>query len=154
MVENGTKFNATLSDYLREVHCDCPKCGENSIILAKSKYSMPWVPYDVNLTWQSCTYRETSANNLSHEHFINFNYSAGVEPYFGYQLTHHLNIKGNPLSIFSPKHATDISEYIESENRPRPENTKWAMVNRLPKWLKLAKNRQIVLKALAKVASC
>ena len=112
---------------------------------------MPWNPYDVVLTCKSCMYRKIWDESKDHMHFINFNYSEGIEPYFGYQLTNHINIKGNPLSIFSPKHALDIAEYIEAEDRPNPENAKWSMVNRLPKWVKLAKNRKIVLKALSKV---
>lgn len=150
-VENRTKFNATLNNYLREVHCECPKCGESSIISAESKYSMPWRPYNVLLSCKNCMHRQNWNEEKDYTYFVNFNYSDGIEPYFGYQLTNHISIKGNPLSIFSPKHALDIAEYIEAEDRPHPENSKWSMVNRLPKWVKLAKNRKVVLKALSKI---
>gem|GEM_PF-1775030 len=46
---------------------------------------------------------------------------------------------------------SDIREYIEMKIRPRPANKKWAMVNNLPEWMKLAKNRVAVLKGLEKL---
>ncbi len=148
---NRTKFNASLNNYLREVHCICPKCGGNSIISAGSEYSMPWVPFNVKFICLNCTYRSTGYESKDSMHFVNFNYAEGLEPYFGYQLRFHINIKGHPLFIFNLKHAEDIVEYVAVEDRPNPENSKWSMVNRLPKWVKLSKNRKAVLKSLTRL---
>lgn len=57
----------------------------------------------------------------------------------------------NNLVVFSRKHAQDLIDYIGAEVRPSPENITWAMVNRLPTWMKLARNRETVLKALNRV---
>ena len=54
----------------------------------------------------------------------------------------------NHLAVFSRRHAQDLIDYIGADDGPSPENSKWAMVNRMPKWMKLVKNRGTVLKAL------
>ncbi|KLN66440.1 MULTISPECIES: hypothetical protein [Vibrio] len=145
------KFNATLNDYFREVHCICPKCKGHAIITAESKYALPWRPSNVSLVCHGCAYRETWPIPSWKSDFVNYNPGSGIEPYFGYSLFFGVTIKGKTLGILSPKHANDISEYIAYALRPSPINSKWSMVNRLPKWVISAKNRSLVLKALSKI---
>ncbi len=142
------KFNAALTDYLREVYCICPKCGSQAIIRAQSKYAIPWNPYDVCFTCLGCPNREKWPSSSWASDFSSFNPANGFEPYFGNQLALQTSVKGQVLAALNPVHAKDIAEYVAAENRPAPINSKWAMVNRLPTWVKLAKNRNIVIRAL------
>jgi len=150
-VLNAGKYNATLNDYLREVHCICPKCGNNAVITAESKFALPWRPYEVSLVCHSCPNRESWPSANWKSDFTNFNPALGIELYFGYRLAFQVSIKGQCLVVFSPVHAADIAEYVAATNRPSPANSKWSMVNRLPKWVKIAKNRAAVLRALNKL---
>ena len=147
-VDRLGKFNATLTDYLREVFCICPKCGSKAIIRAESKYAIPWRPYNVSFTCLGCPNREQWPSSSWVSDFLNLNPAHGFEPYFGYQLALQADIKGTALAVLSPSHAKDIAEFVAEKNRPAPANSKWAMVNRLPKWVKLARNRDHVLRAL------
>ena len=142
------KFNATLTDYLREVFCVCPKCGSIAIIRAESKYAIPWCPYNVSFTCLSCPNREQWPSSSWASDFSDFNPAYGIEPYFGYQLALQANVKGGVLAVLNPSHARDIAEFVAEKNRLAPANSKWAMVNRLPKWVKLARNRDHVIRAL------
>ena len=145
--DNG-KYNATLNDYLREVICVCPKCGGPARITAKSKYAIPWNPTNVMFICLKCPNRQTWTSQPGKTDFANYNPSDGNEPYFGYPLYLQEKVVQHVLVAFSKKHVEDLVEYIAAKDRPSPENSKWAMVNRLPKWVKLAKNRTPVLKAL------
>lgn len=148
-ISEYNKFNAGLNDYLREVICICPKCGGAAKISAESKYTLPWEPYCIKFICLNCPQRESWPSSTWKSDFINYNPSNGYEPYFGYQLYLQESVCQNNLIVFNRKHAEDLAEYIKAEHRPSPKNTKWSMVNRLPKWMKLAKNRTSVLKALS-----
>lgn len=150
-VSNPGKYNATLNDYLREVHCVCPKCGGNAVINASAKCALPWKPFDVSLVCHGCPHREDWPSSNWQSDFRSHDPACGIEPYFGYELSLPVTIKGHNLGVFSPKHASDIAEYVAATDRPSPANAKWAMVNRLPKWVKHAKNREAVLLALNKL---
>ncbi len=150
VTEHG-KYNATLNDYLREVICVCPKCGGPARITADSKYALPWDPYDVKFICLKCAHRATWPSKRWQSDFVNFNPSNGYEPYFGCQLYFQEKVGQEILMVFSRTHAEELAEYIEAEDRPSPGNSKWAMVNRLPKWVKLAKNRTSVLRALSRI---
>jgi hypothetical protein len=147
-VLNPEKYNATLTDYLREVHCVCPSCGGHAYIRAEAKYAIPWKPTNVKFTCTNCARREDWPSGNWKSNFEAFDPSNEHEPYFGYKLYFPRIICGKNISILSLEHAKDIAEYIAAYDRPSPQNSKWAMVNRLPKQLKLAKNRETVLKAL------
>ena len=145
------KYIATLNDYLREVICVCPKCDGPARITADSKYALPWRPYDVKLVCLKCPHRESWPSQKWKSDFVHYNPSSGYEPYFGYQLYFQEPVGQNNLAIFSKKHFADLTEYIEAKHKPSPENRKWSMVNRLPKWIKLSKNRTAVIRALNRI---
>jgi len=150
-VQNPGKYNATLTDYLREVHCVCPSCGGHARITAEAEYAIPWEPTNVRFICTNCARRETWPSEKFKSKFEGFDLRNGFEPYFGYKFYFSRIICGEIVSIFSQDHAKDIAEYISAHDRPSPQNSKWAMVNRLPKQFKLAKNRDAVIKALKSI---
>ncbi|BCR23989.1 hypothetical protein KAM429_41350 [Aquipseudomonas alcaligenes] len=134
-------FNACLTDYLREVHCICPKCGGSAIITADSKCAIPWRPFDVKFTCPTCPYRAEWPHPSWKSIFESYNPSDGKEPYFGFNLLAVEQVGGRPLAILSPAHGRDIEYFVSASHRPSPANTKWSMISRLPTWVKLARNR-------------
>ncbi|MBL8186752.1 MAG: hypothetical protein JNK38_02020 [Acidobacteria bacterium] len=139
------QFNACLTDYLREVFCQCPRCGKRARIQASARVAMPWLPTDVTFLCTHCVLRHGWPLPQWQSDFINFHPGEGREPYFGYPLWAIGNIGSNSLAILNTEHASDLIAYVSASDRPRPKNTKWAMVNRLPKWVLLRKNRDRVL---------
>ena len=142
------RINACLTDYLREVCCKCPRCQGRAIIRADSKYSMPWNPIDVSFVCPNCTFHHGWPILSWTSQFDNFDLLTGIEPYFGYSLWAMETVSQNTIGVLNSQHADDLASFISATDRPRPENSKWAMVNRLPQWMLLAKNRQRVLKAV------
>ena len=142
------RLNACLTDYLREIVCKCPNCASKALIRADSKYAMPWDPFDVSFVCPNCTFHHGWPAPSWKSDFHAFNLSNTIEPYFGYSLWASETVSQNVIGILNLQHANDLSLFISATDRPRPENSKWAMVSRLPRWMLLAKNRDRVLRAI------
>lgn len=144
-------FNACLTDYLRVVFCKCPRCGKRSMIQAESRYAIPWQPTDVSFTCASCTLRHGWPIPNWKSDFANFNPANGCEPYFGYTVWAVGQLGNHVLAILNRQHADDLSAFVALTDRPRPANSKWSMVNRLPRWILLGKNRERVIRLIAEL---
>jgi hypothetical protein len=142
-------FNASLTDYLREVYCVCPSCSSPAVIRANSQYAFQWVPTEVKFTCTHCPFRIDWPSPQWVSRFDAYNPSDAVEPYFGLSLLAVEQVAGHTLAVLSPSHADDLAHFVRSRHRPRPKNSKWAMVNRLPTWVKLSRNRAKVLRAIS-----
>ena len=144
-------FNACLTDYLREVICKCPRCAQRAVIRASSRYALPWIPTDVSFTCTSCVLRHGWPIPTWESDFVHFNPSDEREPYFGYSLWAVGRIGKDNLAILNTEHAKDLAAFVGATDRPRPQNSKWSMVNRFPKWILLRKNRDRVLTLIAEL---
>ena len=138
-------------DYSRLVVCECPRCGAPAHIEANSEYSIPWRPSFVNFHCSACAHNPSWSMGAGCSSFIAYDPSSGLEPYFGFKLLLQESVRGKNLVAFNLAHATDILHYTRELNRPSPENSKWAMVSRLPAWAKSAKNRPAISKALKRI---
>ncbi|MFI3220089.1 MAG: hypothetical protein QX189_13390 [Methylococcales bacterium] len=63
---------------------------------------------------------------------------------------------GNTLWVYNPQQLAELKEWIQADLREREKDSTWGWSNqsyfsRLPRWLKLAKNRTVVLSAIAKL---
>ena len=144
-------LNAQLSDYLREIVCKCPKCGQRAAICAESNMAWPWHPKRVSFTCPCCVLQHGWPVAGWTSDFTNFKPAKGREPYFGYQIWAMTVVGKNNLALLNREHAADLEAFIGEIDRPRPQNTKWSMLNRLPKWMLLKKNRHRVLGAINKL---
>ena len=144
-------FNACLTDYLRVVFCKCPRCANRAVIQAESRYAIPWHPINVRFTCPSCAFHHDWPAPTWESDFANFDPANSREPYFGYTIWAVGQIGGDVLAILNHQHADDLSAFVILENRPRPQNSKWSMVNRLPKWVLLGKNREKVVGLIAQL---
>jgi hypothetical protein len=145
------KYNAALTDYLREVICKCPRCGQRARIQATARCAIPWRPTNVTFICAHCVLHHGWPIAEWESDFENFNPSEGREPYFGYELWAIGNLGNKILAILNKEHANELASFIAASDRPRPENTKYAMVNRLPRWIILRKNRDQVLRLIRKL---
>lgn len=72
-----------------------------------------------------------------------------IDPVFGLLLWYKNLVKGNIFWAYNLRHLTEIKNYVQAILRERTtERFKMTMVERLPDFIKLAKNRQEVLRAI------
>lgn len=128
------------NDYLTWVHRTCPKCGGNTVIKSESKYALTWPADNDTLTSRGCPCREKWPGENWKSGFIHYNPASGIEPYFGYKLSLQTIIYAHSFSVNCLTHAEDIAGHDAATDKPTPADSKWAMVDRLPKWVKVANN--------------
>ena len=73
------------------------------------------------------------------------------DPVFNLPLWFQCDIKGQVFWAFNRQHLLEIRNYVASKLRERQTATHTTMVERLPQFLKAAKNRIAILKALDKL---
>ena len=71
-----------------------------------------------------------------------------IDPYFGLELWLQITIKDNILWVYNNEHLKYLKEYVASELREDNTRYKYSIVSNLPKWVKLAKNRGLIIKKL------
>ena len=71
-----------------------------------------------------------------------------IDPYFGLELWLQIAVKDNTLWVYNAEHLKYLQEYVTSELREDDARHKYSLVTNLPKWIKVAKNRDLVLKKL------
>ena len=71
--------------------------------------------------------------------------------YFLQPLWLQINCCGKRLWAYNEKHLEFIENYVSATLRERSPNANRSLASRLPKWIKSAKNRGDILKAIAKL---
>lgn len=74
-----------------------------------------------------------------------------IDPYFGLPLALQANCKHGVVWVYNLEHLAEYRAVIQADLRERGKVPNWAWIVRLPKWIKHAKNRSHVLKALRRI---
>jgi hypothetical protein len=74
-----------------------------------------------------------------------------TDPYFGMQLWLQTSVDDNILWAYNFEHLTYIKEYVEAKLREAVAGGKYSLAWKLPKFIKAAKNRQKILKAIKRL---
>ena len=74
--------------------------------------------------------------------------SNGKDPHFGYEYWLLKNIKGNSFWALNYEHLDYLKRYIQAKIRERDNRSHWTMVEKLPKFIKSAKNRIELIKCI------
>ena len=109
------------------------------------------IPSYINITCKYCkTINKVSQN---WESYIEKYKDSGIkDPAFGLPLWYQDSVKGNTIWAYNLRHITEIKNYVRSTLRERTtDRFKMTMVEKLPDFIKLAKNREEVLKALERM---
>jgi DNA-directed RNA polymerase subunit RPC12/RpoP len=86
------------------------------------------------------------------EYIISYNIAGlGLDPIFHLPLWLQENIRGNLLWAYNRSHLHDIKEYVEAKLHERQTTRYTTMVEKLPTFIKEAKNREAILKAIEKM---
>ena len=109
------------------------------------------IPSYVNIVCKFCN----TINKLSQnwESYIEKYQESGiVDPAFGLHLWYQDSAKGNIIWAYNLRHLTEIKTYVQATLRERTtDRFKMTMVEKLPDFIKLAKNRDEVLKAVERM---
>jgi hypothetical protein len=79
-----------------------------------------------------------------------------MDPYFQRPVWLQANCCGNVLWAYNVRHLDLLEAYVQARLRERGELVPWAptsLVERLPTWLKAAKNRTEILRAIKRLRS-
>ncbi|MCG8614594.1 MAG: hypothetical protein MI802_00150 [Desulfobacterales bacterium] len=75
-----------------------------------------------------------------------------IDPYNGETLWYLDQVKGNPLWAYNLSHLVYLRNFVTSPLRERDENAgKYSVLTNLPKWMKAQKNRDAIVRALARL---
>jgi hypothetical protein len=75
-----------------------------------------------------------------------------VDPYFRLPLWLRAEVKGNTLWAYNREHLSILEAYVRADVRRRAPNWNASLVSRLPRWLKAASMRQVLLRTIDRVA--
>jgi DNA-directed RNA polymerase subunit RPC12/RpoP len=73
------------------------------------------------------------------------------DPIFSLPLWLQAEVRGNSFWAYNRQHLNEIKSYVTSKLRERQTTTHTTMVERLPNFIKDAKNRQAIIKAIEKL---
>jgi hypothetical protein len=74
-----------------------------------------------------------------------------TDPFFGLQLWLQIPVDDNMLWAYNYDHLDYLRKYVSAKLREKQEVTKYSMTQKLPNFIKLAKNRDRVLKAIGRL---
>ena len=142
-----TEKDAWLGPLLGSGKRPCGKCGHQSVLVetifedaykVKSDTAISKCPQckaenDVPLTF-------TKAEPLDH----------AIDPFFGLELSLKEDTRHGTVWVYGSAHLEQLKLYTSAQLR-EGSGTKWSYFTRMPKWLKSAKNRSLILKSLSKL---
>ena len=135
----------------------CPRCSSpawSRILDEKKSQETPvslWA--DRRVTCTQCTYTKSWRGNST---FAATHTSPVKDGYFKLPLFLQVPCLGDSLWAYSPHHLNELLAWLAADLRQRKPDTTYGWSNRsyfsrLPKWMKLAKNRKAVMSAIAKL---
>lgn len=119
----------------------CPKCQSKAVVTLhndEARLSCPSCGYNLAKTAKERTFYWDAENP--------------TDSYFGVNLWLQTDCVGKSLWVFNKRHLEYLESFVSAKHRQRnPNNETWtnsSLASRLPKWLKSAKNRVQILKAI------
>lgn len=119
----------------------CPKCQSKAVVTLCSE--------EARLSCSSCGYNQAKLNG---KRTFYWGAENPTDSYFGIDLWLQTDCVGESLWAFNKRHLEFLENFVSAKHRQRnPNNETWmnsSLASRLPKWLKSAKNRDQILKAI------
>lgn len=152
MTENAnTRFiddRTSVHQFADEFLVVCPNCGRCAHVtkLPTPEGSLNWTR---RLLCPSCGYnKDITGNGIS--------FKPGLDWFFHLPLWLNITCAGGQLWAFNRRHLLWLEQYVQATLRENRHDSNWgwgnnSAANRLPRWIKLAKNREDVLHAIAKL---
>ncbi len=137
--------HADLLMYKATVKRNCPDCGKN---ISAEQDNLKSPVKEMAIACPNCGFRaEYSTNVTSYIPAKQLNGLKG-DLIFNYPLWLQTDVKGNLFWAYNREHLEEIRAYVEADLRERQSLYLMTMVARLPQFIKDAKNREDIMKAI------
>lgn len=136
------------SGYRVELKCNCANCGRR-IARSIDKVSEPIATLAAKCPHCADT-RSYRARNINLKSYP-LEVKQPVDPYYHLPLWLVETVRGNILWAYNHQHLAYLKSYITADLREKNGRQFWTMVERLPAWMKSAKNREAVTRAIEKL---
>jgi hypothetical protein len=147
---------STEYDFLRDIHVTCPRCTRSARVIPggqdpETGHRPAFAPR--RLVCRHCGLaKATLSRRLV---FLRGTTRGMTDPYFGTSLRLQTETRHGWLWAYNPEHLTLIHHYVNATLRERAPwydtGQKMTLVARLPAWIKQAKNREGVLRAIERI---
>ncbi len=126
---------------------NCLNCGKSfEVIIPNRKEKLT----EMTVSCPNCN--ETKKYKPRNDKYkISYNKESPRDPIFKLSLWFQCDIKGNTLWAYNRKHLNEINNYVSSKLREREDTSYSTMVEKLPTFIKVAKNRDLIIKAIEKL---
>ncbi|MDO9153861.1 MAG: hypothetical protein Q7U47_09185 [Paludibacter sp.] len=135
--------NLILSDFYKEVWVVCPGCEKKAI--AKVNFETK----TARLFCLRCAYNKESATAFDK----NASIETAAHAYFQAELWLQAPFKNEVFWAYNDKHLEYLEKYISATLREHKDRTHFTLIEKLPKFYHEAKNREGLLKVIAKLKS-
>ncbi|MBL0024369.1 MAG: hypothetical protein WBP08_13195 [Saprospiraceae bacterium] len=134
--------------YKSTAKANCNQCQASLKIEVADRKS---IPNYITVICPECT----SANKVKENwesYILKYNNSGTIDPAFGLPLWYQAPIKDEVIWAYNLYHLHEIRDYVSSRLRERTtDRYKMTMVEKLPDFIKMAKNRDEILKAIERM---
>lgn len=149
----------SLRDFMGQFLVCCPRCGSKALVEDHGVNSNP----QLTLICSACALAKsrTKASSvvftkrIDSERFKNaMLVGAPVDPHFHLPLWLQVDCRKNTLWFYNAEHMVFVEGYVQAklrERHPLDVFRNWTLTSRLPTWIKLAKNRDVVLQGIARL---
>lgn len=131
-------------EFIDEFLVECPKCASLAkvVLINPSNKIQLFTPR--RLVCLNCSHIEMSDGKKTIG-------GAAIDWYFGRPLWLQISCCGNTLWAYNERHLELLESYVSAKLRERKPKVIRSVASRLPTWIKLAKNRDEILKAIGKL---
>jgi len=142
------EFAKDLIRYNVTIIRNCDNCGkhfEKVIPNLKEKVN------EVSIACPHCGIMRTFTARNDAVKLVYKNSGKAIDPVFKLALWFQEDVRGNLFWAYNRRHLQEIKNYVSSKLRERQTTTHTTMVERLPNFIKEAKNRDTILKTIEKL---
>ncbi|MBK8519473.1 MAG: hypothetical protein WAT20_14715 [Ferruginibacter sp.] len=133
--------NLVISDFFNEVLVVCPACAKKALATANI------VTKKVRLFCVHCGYNKEVTTEVAQHTFI----TKPANQFFDAELWLQADFKKERFWAYNDKHLDYLERYISATLRGHKERTHFTLLEKLPKFYHEAKNREGLLKIIAKL---
>lgn len=126
----------------------CPKCGQR---ITNTWYDQPKPHASILITCPHCGKKQEYPLKSLKYRITRLSARAGEDPYFGATLWLRLPFRDELFWAYNADHLNYLKRYIAALHRQRNERTGMTLVERLPTFIKSAKNRPALLRLISQL---
>ncbi len=134
--------------YQMHLKRNCPKCGE---LFQLDLDNLEKKEEKIKVTCSNCRDVQVYEPIYMEYRVISQGFGAGKDNFFGCELWLQTDFRGNVFWANNAEHLAYLKKYIQAKIRERNNRKGFTLVEKLPTFIKSAKNREALLKEIIKL---